>query len=205
MFNRMATMGWACMMLVCIAAGAETTNLTDTGHPGLMPAEGETSAELNSRLLADFGVHPYGKAPAAEEAERIAWSREQGMERARIQARRVAVVKAERAASAEVLAFAGEFPSRRSLQLSRTIRNPQLVRDRLERLVREGRVRPQDVTDAENGVFDWRRRVPVYADRGGVYYASDSQLDKGDIRLLEKYQRYLRTERLYRAFASGGG
>jgi hypothetical protein len=168
--------------------------------PGIQPRPGESEAELNRRLLESFGPHPYGKPDPPEiaerreaiEARRIEKSRQDLLFRLEARALR-------RAGGSDDAPIPGLLPSRRFVSLSRTLKNPELLRDSLERRVQGGELSPYDLLDAEQGLFDATREEFVYDPILGFGYASGRRLPQRSIvRELLEYQTYIRAERYAR-------
>lgn len=162
---------------------------------------GESEAELNARLLREFGPHPYGKRESAETVARREEARERIAREARedllfqLQAR--ALKRSVEDESPDIRAL---IPSRRFADLSLTIKNPQLLRDQLERRVQEGDLSPYDLLDAEQGLFDPTRREYVADPLGYPGYYGRPLPDDGVIQELLTYQNYLRAERYARYY-----
>jgi hypothetical protein len=171
--------------------------------PGVHPRAGETEAELNRRLLESFGPHPYGVPESPEslarreaaEARRIQESREALL--FRLEAR--ALKRAAESPEADIPAL---IPSRRFVGLSRTLKNPQLLRDSLESRVQRGELSPYDLLDAEQGLFDPTRNEigydPDFAGFSGGRTSGRPLPSPSIVRDLLDYQTYIRAERFAR-------
>lgn len=168
--------------------------------PGIQPRPGETEAELNQRLLQSFGDAPYGKAESPEVRAR----KDAERERLARQAREELLFKLEarvlkRSAEQSEPEIPGLVPSRRFLELSQTLKNPQLLRDDLEEEVQQGRLSPYDLLDAERGLFDPTRREIVPDPYDGSVTFSRSLPSQPLIEDLLTYQNYIRAARYARA------
>lgn len=173
--------------------GAES----DDALPGVQPRPGETEEELNRRLLESFGEAPYGKPAPDAEYER----REARRERIARQAREELLFELEARAlkrsldEAEPEPDPALIPSRRFVELSRTLKNPQLLRDDLERQVQEGELSPYDLLDAERGLFDATRREGFIDPRYGFGHYGRPLPSRSIVEDLLDYQGYLRAQR----------
>lgn len=166
--------------------------------PGVQPRPGETEEELNRRLLESFGDHPYGEPESEEAAER----REEKRQRIARQAREELLFELEaRALKRSIDEREDEIdpaliPSRRFVELSRTLKTPQLLRDHLEREVQQGELSPYDLLDAERGLFDATRREEFIDPRyGGHGYYGRPLPSRDIVEDLLTYQSYLRAQR----------
>lgn len=173
--------------------GAETSDPL----PGVQPRPGETEKELNRRLLESFGEAPYGKPESDAELER----RQAMRDRIARQAREELLFELEARALKRSL-DEGErdldpalIPSRRFVELSRTLKTPQLLRDHLERQVQQGRLSPYDLLDAERGFFDATRREEFHDSRYGYGHYGRPLPSRSIVDDLLDYQGYLRAQR----------
>lgn len=166
---------------------------------GVQPKTGESSSELNKRLLKEFGRHPYGvPADSATLAKQEAERRELQNRIAQEVEHKRAVKRLREADEARAIPEEA-LPSLRSVLLGRTLKNPRMLRDELEAKVRWGEISASDLRDAELGNFERNARFSSSVNGwwGGV--SDQRQLDKSAIQDLTDYQNYLRNERLYRA------
>jgi hypothetical protein len=168
--------------------------------PGIQPGPGESEADLNRRLLESFGPHPFGQP----ESPKVITSREEAEERRVRQAREELLFRLEaralkRAGEPSSSEIRGLTPSSRFLALSRTLKNPELLRDRLESRVQRGELSPLDLLDAERGLFDATRNEFGYDPSFGNAYTPGRPLPSPSIvRELLEYQTHIRAERYAR-------
>ncbi len=170
--------------------------------PGARAKNGETQHDLNQRLLESFGEKPFGNVgPDSDEARREAMR-----ERIARNAREELLFELEaRALKRSIKDREDEFdaaliPSRRFVELSRSLKNPQLLRDELERRVQQGELSPYDLLDAERGLFDATRREQGFDTPYGYGHYGRPLPSRSTVSDLLTYQSYLRAERYAQAY-----
>lgn len=165
--------------------------------PGVQPRPGESEAELNRRLLESFGKQPYGPPESAAQRAR----RDELHERLTREAREELLFNLEARSMKRALEGAEAevdpalIPSRRFVTLSRTLKVPQMLRDRLEEEVQQGRLSPYDLYDAEQGFFDPTRRDLEWNEHSGPVHYGRSLPSRAIVQDLLTYQNYLRAQR----------